>query len=44
MTAAPQCPFPDAYIGAALNAAPFDHIYVQFCEYHLSMCSRLSLM
>ncbi|KAI0750065.1 glycoside hydrolase [Daedaleopsis nitida] len=29
-TAAPQCPYPDAYIGAALNAAPFDAVYVQF--------------
>ncbi|KAI0315512.1 glycoside hydrolase superfamily [Amylostereum chailletii] len=32
VTAAPQCPFPDANIGAALNAAPFDAVYVQFCE------------
>ncbi|KII93374.1 glycoside hydrolase family 18 protein [Plicaturopsis crispa FD-325 SS-3] len=30
ITAAPQCPFPDASIGAALNAAPFDAVYVQF--------------
>ncbi|KIL67504.1 glycoside hydrolase family 18 protein [Amanita muscaria Koide BX008] len=30
VTAAPQCPFPDAYIGAALNAASFDAVYVQF--------------
>ncbi|OBZ66266.1 Chitinase 2 [Grifola frondosa] len=30
ITAAPQCPFPDAYIGAALNEAPFDAVYVQF--------------
>jgi len=30
VTAAPQCPFPDAYIGAALNDAPFDAVFVQF--------------
>ncbi|KAI0635538.1 glycoside hydrolase [Trametes polyzona] len=30
ITAAPQCPYPDAYIGAALNQAPFDAVYVQF--------------
>ncbi|KAF8145626.1 glycoside hydrolase superfamily, partial [Mycena galopus ATCC 62051] len=30
ITAAPQCPFPDAHIGSALNAASFDAVYVQF--------------
>lgn len=35
-TAAPQCPYPDAYIGAALNAAPFDAVYVQFCKFSFS--------
>ncbi|EKM48757.1 glycoside hydrolase family 18 protein [Phanerochaete carnosa HHB-10118-sp] len=30
ITAAPQCPYPDAYIGAALNEADFDAVYVQF--------------
>jgi len=30
ISAAPQCPYPDAYIGDALNAASFDAIYVQF--------------
>ncbi|KAI0052333.1 glycoside hydrolase family 18 protein [Auriscalpium vulgare] len=30
ITAAPQCPYPDANIGAALNAASFDAVYVQF--------------
>ncbi|KNZ79705.1 Chitinase 2, partial [Termitomyces sp. J132] len=30
ITAAPQCPFPDEYIGTALNEAFFDAIYVQF--------------
>ena len=32
ITAAPQCPFPDASLGAVLNAASFDAVYVQFCE------------
>ncbi|KAF7794759.1 hypothetical protein EIP86_005897 [Pleurotus ostreatoroseus] len=32
ITAAPQCPYPDAYIGAALNQAPFDAVYVQFYQ------------
>ncbi|KAG1723162.1 glycoside hydrolase [Suillus lakei] len=30
ITAAPQCPYPDAYIGATLNAFGFDAVYVQF--------------
>ncbi|KAF8531500.1 glycoside hydrolase superfamily [Gautieria morchelliformis] len=30
MTAAPQCPFPDSSLGAVLNAASFDAVYVQF--------------
>ncbi|KAF8320068.1 glycoside hydrolase [Clavulina sp. PMI_390] len=29
-TAAPQCPYPDAYIGTTLNGAEFDAVYVQF--------------
>ncbi|KAF9523546.1 glycoside hydrolase superfamily [Crepidotus variabilis] len=29
-TAAPQCPFPDAYLGSIINAVGFDAIYVQF--------------
>jgi chitinase len=29
---APQCAFPDAYLGPTLNAVGFDAIYVQFCE------------
>ena len=31
ITAAPQCPFPDANIGDALNSASFDAVYIQFC-------------
>ncbi|KZV72987.1 carbohydrate-binding module family 5 protein [Peniophora sp. CONT] len=30
VTAAPQCPFPDAWLGTALNAVAFDAVYVQF--------------
>ncbi|KAM3685340.1 hypothetical protein ACJW31_11G110600 [Castanea mollissima] len=28
LTAAPQCPFPDAYMGAALNTGLFDYVWV----------------
>lgn len=31
ITAAPQCPFPDANLGAVINAVGFDAVYVQFC-------------
>ncbi|KAF8548187.1 glycoside hydrolase [Imleria badia] len=30
ITAAPQCPYPDAYIGDTLNAVSFDAVFVQF--------------
>ncbi|KIY73425.1 carbohydrate-binding module family 5 protein [Cylindrobasidium torrendii FP15055 ss-10] len=30
LTAAPQCVFPDAYVGEAISAVPFDAIYIQF--------------
>ncbi|CDO71800.1 Glycoside Hydrolase Family 18 protein [Trametes cinnabarina] len=30
VTAAPQCPYPDAYLGTVLNLASFDAVYVQF--------------
>ncbi|KZS93070.1 class III chitinase [Sistotremastrum niveocremeum HHB9708] len=30
ISAAPQCPYPDANLGAVLNAASFDAVYVQF--------------
>ncbi|KAL6123157.1 hypothetical protein ACLB2K_075680 [Fragaria x ananassa] len=38
LTAAPQCPFPDAYIGNALKTGLFDYVWVQFynnppCQY-----------
>ncbi|KAH0839353.1 glycoside hydrolase family 18 protein [Lanmaoa asiatica] len=31
---APQCPYPDAYIGNTINVVPFDAVFVQFCVYH----------
>ncbi|KAI5124432.1 hypothetical protein M0805_008316 [Coniferiporia weirii] len=30
VTAAPQCPYPDASLGSVLNSAEFDAVYVQF--------------
>ncbi|KAM1126869.1 hypothetical protein ACFX2B_041490 [Malus domestica] len=38
LTAAPQCPFPDAYVGNALKTGLFDNVWVQFynnppCQY-----------
>ncbi|KAI8318010.1 glycoside hydrolase [Martensiomyces pterosporus] len=30
ITSAPQCPYPDAYIGSTLNSAWFDMVFVQF--------------
>ncbi|KAI0084132.1 glycoside hydrolase family 18 protein [Irpex rosettiformis] len=30
ITAAPQCPFPDAWLGDLINSVAFDAIYVQF--------------
>ncbi|KAI9111449.1 hypothetical protein K1719_017139 [Acacia pycnantha] len=38
ITAAPQCPFPDAWIGNALKTGLFDYVWVQFynnppCQY-----------
>ncbi|KAL5571522.1 hypothetical protein UlMin_021119 [Ulmus minor] len=38
LTAAPQCPIPDAYLGNALNTGLFDYVFVQFynnppCQY-----------
>ncbi|GJM93665.1 hypothetical protein PR202_ga10247 [Eleusine coracana subsp. coracana] len=38
LTAAPQCPYPDASVGPALQAVPFDIVWVQFynnppCQY-----------
>ncbi|KAJ1721532.1 Chitinase 2 [Coemansia erecta] len=30
IAAAPQCPYPDSYLGSVLNSAWFDMVYVQF--------------
>ncbi|CAN4111510.1 unnamed protein product [Withania somnifera] len=39
LTAAPQCPFPDARVGGALKTGVFDYVWVQFynnppCQYN----------
>ncbi|KAJ7104314.1 glycoside hydrolase [Mycena belliarum] len=39
ISAAPQCPFPDAYLGSVINAVPFDIIYVQFYNNFCSVAS-----
>jgi chitinase len=41
ISAAPQCPYPDSFIGPSLNGAKFDMVYIQFCEYSRSpvLCS-----
>ena len=36
LTAAPQCPFPDAWVGGALNTGLFDYVWVQF--YNTAPC------
>ncbi|KAI8071473.1 glycoside hydrolase superfamily [Gongronella butleri] len=36
ITAAPQCPFPDAMLGDALDNAPFDAVWVQFYNNYCS--------
>ncbi|CAN4111515.1 unnamed protein product [Withania somnifera] len=46
LTAAPQCPFPDAWIGNALKTGLFDYVWVQFynnppCQYSSSDISNL---
>ncbi|EXB52704.1 Acidic endochitinase [Morus notabilis] len=46
LTAAPQCPFPDAWIGDALKTGLFDYVWVQFynnppCQYTSSDLSNL---
>ncbi|XP_022764342.1 hevamine-A-like [Durio zibethinus] len=38
LTAAPQCPFPDSFLGTALNTGLFDYVRIQFynnppCQY-----------
>ncbi|BFG22077.1 hypothetical protein CerSpe_083510 [Prunus speciosa] len=46
LTAAPQCPFPDAWVGGALKTGLFDNVWVQFynnppCQYSSGDLSNL---
>ncbi|XP_047339305.1 acidic endochitinase-like [Impatiens glandulifera] len=46
LTAAPQCPFPDAWIGNALKTGLFDYVWVQFynnppCQYAIGDVTNL---
>jgi len=36
LAAAPQCPFPDAYLGGVINAVGFDAIFIQFYNNYCS--------
>ncbi|KAI4977084.1 hypothetical protein ZWY2020_050691 [Hordeum vulgare] len=47
LTAAPQCPFPDAWVGGALNTGLFDYVWVQFynnapCQYTSGSTTNLA--
>lgn len=37
LSAAPQCPYPDAYVGTALSNSVFDFIFVQFYNNYCGM-------
>ncbi|OMO97053.1 hypothetical protein COLO4_14904 [Corchorus olitorius] len=39
LSAAPQCPFADKYLGAALNTGLFDYIWVQFYNNAACQCT-----
>ncbi|CAA6653967.1 unnamed protein product [Spirodela intermedia] len=46
LSAAPQCPFPDRFLGRAINTGVFDFVWVQFynnppCQYSNGDTSRL---
>ncbi|XP_057497932.1 hevamine-A-like [Actinidia eriantha] len=46
LAAAPQCPFPDAWVGGALKTGLFDYVWVQFynnppCQYSSSDLANL---
>ncbi|KAI3416663.1 Kinesin-like protein [Psidium guajava] len=46
LTAAPQCPYPDAWLGGALETGLFDYVWVQFynnppCQYNSSAIDNL---
>ncbi|KAJ3695179.1 hypothetical protein LUZ60_000556 [Juncus effusus] len=47
LSAAPQCPYPDAHLGTALNTGLFDYVWVQFynnapCEYSSGDITKLT--
>ncbi|KAG7990505.1 hypothetical protein I3843_02G028800 [Carya illinoinensis] len=47
LTAAPQCPFPDAWMGGALKTGLFDYVWVQFynnppCQYSSGNIANLA--
>ncbi|KAB2086450.1 hypothetical protein ERO13_A04G029800v2 [Gossypium hirsutum] len=39
LTAAPQCPFPDAWVGGALKTGLFDYVWVQFYNNPQCQCT-----
>lgn len=46
LTAAPQCPYPDAWVGGALDTGLFDNVWVQFynnppCQYASGQVTNL---
>ncbi|XP_030473029.2 hevamine-A-like [Syzygium oleosum] len=46
LTAAPQCPYPDAWLGGALETGLFDYVWVQFynnppCQFNSSAIDNL---
>ncbi|XP_065869518.1 acidic endochitinase-like [Euphorbia lathyris] len=47
LSAAPQCPFPDAWMGKALNTGLFDYVWIQFynnppCQYSYSSFAAIT--
>ncbi|KAI3425428.1 Glyco_hydro_18 domain-containing protein [Psidium guajava] len=47
LTAAPQCPYPDSHLGAALNTGLFNYVWVQFynnppCQYRSGDISKIT--
>ncbi|KAF2318501.1 hypothetical protein GH714_008380 [Hevea brasiliensis] len=43
LTAAPQCPFPDVWVGNALRTGLFDYVWVQFYNNPPCQCSSESI-
>lgn len=42
LTAAPQCPFPDARLGTAINTGLFDYVWIQFYNNPQAQCQYAS--